>query len=71
LAEQLGAPVMLEFEVGEGQGESAHAKDLAIQQARQQAAEQAVEQDPFVKSLLRDFDGRVVPGSVQPGPSLQ
>ena len=71
LTEQLGSPLQIEFEVGEVQGESAHAKDLARQQARQQAAEQAVEQDPFVKSLLRDFDGRVVPGSVQPGPSLQ
>ena len=71
LVEQLGSPLMLEFEVGEGQGESAHARDVAKQQARQHAAEQAVEQDPFVKSLLRDFDGRVVPGSIQPGPSLQ
>ena len=71
LTERFGDPVSLEFEVGEGQGESAHAKDLARQQARQQAAERAVEQDPFVRSLLHDFDGRVVPGSVHPGPSLQ
>ena len=71
LVEQLGGPLLLEFQVGEGQGESAHAKDVARQLARQRAAEQSVEQDPFVKSLLRDFDGRVVPGSVQPGPSLQ
>ena len=71
LAERLGSPLSLEFEVGEGQGESAHAKDMARQQDRQRAAEQAVELDPFVRSLLRDFDGRVVPGSVQPGPSLQ
>ena len=71
LAERLGAPLLLEFEIGEGHGESAHAKDLARQQLRQRAAEEAVEQDPFVRSLLQDFDGRVVPGSVQPGPSLQ
>ena len=71
LVEQLGAPLLLELEVGEVVGESAHAKDLARQQARQRAAEQAVEQDPFVRSLLHDFDGRVVPGSIQPGPSLQ
>ena len=71
LAEQLGHPVTVRFEIGQGQGESAHARDIAKQQALQLAAEQAVEQDPFVKSLLRDFDGRVVPGSIQPGPSLQ
>ena len=71
LVEQLGSPLMLEFEVGEAQGDSAHARDVAKQQARLHAAERAVEQDPFVKSLLRDFDGRVVPGSIQPGPSLQ
>ena len=71
LVEHLGEPLLLELEVGEVVGESAHAKDLARQQARQRAAEQAVEQDPFVRSLLHDFDGRVVPGSIQPGPSLQ
>jgi DNA polymerase-3 subunit gamma/tau len=34
--------------------------------ARQQAAERALDADPLVQALVRDFDARVVPGSVRP-----
>jgi DNA polymerase-3 subunit gamma/tau len=39
------------------------------QDARQQAAEQALATDPFVQSLMRDFDARVIPESIKPAAS--
>ncbi len=69
LSEHFGVGVTLRIEVGATQGQTAHAIDVAGQQARQQAAELAVDNDPFVQALVRDFGGQVVPGSVRPGPA--
>ena len=40
----------------------------AIQQAqqKQEQAVAAIEQDPFVRELIENFDGRVVESSVRP-----
>jgi DNA polymerase-3 subunit gamma/tau len=54
------------FEIGAGEGSSAHALDLVAQQARQEAAELAIEQDPFVRALIQDFGAKVVTGSIRP-----
>jgi len=70
LAERFGVAVQLRFEIGEGSGQSAHALDVAAQNVRQATAEDLVQRDPFVQALMKDFGGQVVPGSVQPGPSL-
>lgn len=35
-------------------------------QARQRAAEALIEQDPLVQAMMRDFDAKIVPGSIQP-----
>jgi DNA polymerase-3 subunit gamma/tau len=67
LTEYFGFVVQVHFEIGAGQGKSAHAVDLAAQAARQQAAEHSVTIDPFVQALVKDFGAHVVPGSVRPG----
>jgi DNA polymerase-3 subunit gamma/tau len=67
LSEYFGVKVELDFEIGEGQGRSAHAIDLVAQQVRQDAAEVAIGQDAFVQSLIQDFGAQVVPGSIRPG----
>jgi DNA polymerase-3 subunit gamma/tau len=33
---------------------------------RQARAEAIILQDPFVQSLMRDFDAKIVPGSIKP-----
>jgi len=71
LTEYFGFVVQVYFEFGEGQGQSAHAVDLAAQAARQQAAEHSVTIDPFVQALMKDFGAHVVPGSVRPGHASQ
>ena len=67
LTEYFGFVVQVHFEIGAGQGQSAHAVDLAAQAARQQAAEHSVTIDPFVQALVKDFGAQVVPGSIRPG----
>lgn len=66
LSDYFGFKVELLFEIGAGEGSSAHALDLVAQQARQDAAEVAIDQDPFVQALIQDFGAKVVPGSIRP-----
>lgn len=66
LSDYFGIPVELTFEIGAGQGMSAHALDLVAQKAQQDAAEVVIEQDPFVRALIQDFGAKVVPGSIRP-----
>jgi DNA polymerase-3 subunit gamma/tau len=39
---------------------------LAAQAERQRQAEDAIMADPFVQTLMRDYGGKIVPGSLQP-----
>ena len=71
LSAYFGVNVQLRFEIGAGSGLSAHAIDVAAQNARQKAAEDIVQQDAFVQVLVKEFGAQVIPGSVQPGPTLQ
>ena len=41
-------------------------RNAAIENARQQRAQDIVMNDPFVQSMVREFDARVVPGSIKP-----
>jgi DNA polymerase-3 subunit gamma/tau len=66
LNDYFGFEIELLFEIGTGEGVSAHALDLVAQQARQEAAELAIEQDPFVRALIQDFGAKVVAGSIRP-----
>jgi len=66
LAAQFGGPVQLDIIAGETGEATSHAVAQAARKSRQQAAETAVQSDPFVQTLINDFGGAVVPGSVQP-----
>ncbi|MCK9517160.1 MAG: DNA polymerase III subunit gamma/tau [Ottowia sp.] len=64
LADQ-GHPVRLELEFGSVS--DSPAKRRAAARARRLAdAEALLMADPFVQKMMRDFDARVVPGSIQP-----
>lgn len=41
-------------------------RNAALENARQQRAQDIVMNDPFVQAMVRDFDARVVPGSIKP-----
>ncbi len=41
-------------------------RNAAIENARQQRAQDIVMNDPFVQTMVREFDARVVPGSIKP-----
>jgi len=62
---QFGHEVQLS--VSTGQVLDSTAKRLAHENAERQArAEAIILQDPFVQSLMRDFDAKIVPGSIKP-----
>ena len=66
LGAHFGAPVRLDVEVGHvggGTAAAASARDRAERLAQAQAS---IEADPFVRALIEDFDGAIVPGSVRP-----
>ncbi|RPH65885.1 MAG: DNA polymerase III subunit gamma/tau [Burkholderiales bacterium] len=66
LAAHFGAPVRLEVEVGPVRGATAAAASAREHADRQAQAQAAIEADPFVRALIEDFDGSIVPGSVRP-----
>ncbi|WP_101101097.1 DNA polymerase III subunit gamma/tau [Macromonas bipunctata] len=62
--QQAGHAVRLQLEQGPVSDSQAR-RQVAAGQARQRAAEDAAAQDPLVQALLRDFGGKMVPGSIQ------
>ncbi|HTK01676.1 MAG TPA: DNA polymerase III subunit gamma/tau [Bordetella sp.] len=65
LCEHFGQSLRLDVLVGATGEATAHAVAQQVRAERQRAAEVAVEADPFVRSLLSDFGGQVVPGSIR------
>jgi DNA polymerase III subunit gamma/tau len=66
LSQQLGRAVKLSVEVGAVTGATA-ASARSRQEADTQARAQAdIEGDAFVRTLLTDFDGTIIPDSVRP-----
>ena len=63
-----GHDVKLGVEVG-AITDSPARRNAAAAQARQQAAEDIILKDPFVQDMLRDFGGKIVPGSIKPNQS--
>ncbi|WP_213959264.1 DNA polymerase III subunit gamma/tau [Variovorax sp. dw_954] len=61
----LGHGVRLAVEVGNVVDSPARRNRLAAE-ARQRAAEEAIRNDPLVQSMMRDFDARIVPGTLRP-----
>ncbi|MES2511295.1 MAG: DNA polymerase III subunit gamma/tau [Pseudomonadota bacterium] len=41
-------------------------RNLAAQQERQRQAEELIQNDPFVQDMMRNWGGKVVPGSIKP-----
>lgn len=60
-----GYPVSLSVELGSVSDTPAR-RLLATQAQRQRQAEDTVMADPFVQTLMRDYGGKIVPGSLQP-----
>jgi DNA polymerase-3 subunit gamma/tau len=60
-----GHDVSLGVEVGSVTDSPAR-RNAAAAQARQKAAEEIILKDPFVQDMMRDFGGKIVPGSIKP-----
>jgi DNA polymerase-3 subunit gamma/tau len=65
LCEHFGQSLRLDVQVGATGDATAHAVAQQVRAERQRAAEEAVEADPFVRSLLSDFGGHIVAGSIR------
>ena len=61
----LGHEVRLAIEIG-GVVDSPARRNKLAAEARQRAAEEAIHNDPLVQSMMRDFDARIVPGTLRP-----
>jgi DNA polymerase III subunit gamma/tau len=60
-----GYAVQLHITVGTVQDSPAQ-RNVATAKARMAEAEASLRADPFVQSLMRDFGGKIVPGTIQP-----
>ena len=69
LTERFGRPVRVDTELG-AVWYTASAEAQAHREACQRAAEDTVANDPFVNSMIREFDAWVVPGSITPPPAV-
>ncbi|SAK76638.1 DNA polymerase III subunits gamma and tau [Caballeronia hypogeia] len=65
LTERLGRAIEVTVNVGPAR-RTAAALDAAERAKRQHEAEQEIQQDPFVRSLIRDFGASIVQGSIRP-----
>ena len=66
LEQHFGVPVRLRFEIGQTGDATAFAVAESERQARQAEAERAIMADPFVRELLDNFGGQIVPDSIRP-----
>ncbi|HEY0878143.1 MAG TPA: DNA polymerase III subunit gamma/tau C-terminal domain-containing protein, partial [Zeimonas sp.] len=66
LRAHFGADVRLDVEVGRVEGTTAAVVSERERADRQAQAQAAIESDPFVRTLIEEFDGSIVPGSVRP-----
>ncbi|GAB2875642.1 hypothetical protein GCM10027277_51120 [Pseudoduganella ginsengisoli] len=68
LTERFNRPIRVETELGPV-WYTASAEAQAHREAVQRAAEETVANDPFIKSMIREFGAFVVPGSIVPPPA--
>ena len=66
LGAHFGAPVRIDVEVGRVGTVTVAAASERERAERQANAQASIEADPFVRTLIDDFDGAIVPGSVRP-----
>ncbi|HLS56612.1 MAG TPA: DNA polymerase III subunit gamma/tau [Zeimonas sp.] len=66
LGAHFGAPVRLEVELGRVGSATVAAASERARAERQARAQASIETDPFVRTLIDEFGGAIVPGSVRP-----
>ncbi len=66
LQQHFGAPLRVTISVGESEGTSPAAIAEREREQRQAQAVAEIEQDPFVRELVENFDGRVVESTIKP-----
>lgn len=71
LSEYFAQSIQLVIEYGDTGDATAHAVEQAKLAERQRQAEVQVAQDPFVLSLIQDFDGSVKAGSIKATPLVR
>lgn len=69
LTAHFGRPVRLTAETGSVGGTTAAAQSRREMDARVARAHESIDADPFVRTLIDDFGGRVLPDSVKPNES--
>ena len=65
LSRHFGAPVRLAVELGTIGGSTAASQMRQQQDERAARAQESIEADPFVRALVTEFDGRVLPESIR------
>lgn len=65
VSDHLGRAVTLDVEVGTVDGDTAIARARAQEQIRLAQARETIEADPFIQTLLEEFDGQIVPDSIR------
>ena len=68
LSQHFGRPIRVQVEVGRIEGLTAARQDEQHRSEQIEATREALEADPFVKTLMADFGGRILPDSVSPKP---
>lgn len=66
LSQHFDRPVQLIVTLGEASGDTPAAQLLREKEQRQGEAEAEIQNDPFVQTLVRDFDATVLPDSIKP-----
>ncbi|HCP78063.1 MAG: DNA polymerase III subunit gamma/tau [Pusillimonas sp.] len=66
LSEHFGLVVTLRVEFGVTGSDTAHAVQQAEREQRQREAEASAQSDPLIRDLLREFDARILSGSIVP-----
>jgi DNA polymerase-3 subunit gamma/tau len=65
LAAYFGKPCKIDVELGEAESLTAAAEDADAAAQAQARAEAQIHADPMVQSILNDFGGKIVPGSIR------
>jgi DNA polymerase III subunit gamma/tau len=68
LTQHFGRPQRLSVAIGAVAGTTHAGQERSAREARQAEAVAAIQSDPFVQTLVADFGGVVVPGSIRPRP---
>jgi DNA polymerase-3 subunit gamma/tau len=66
LEDRLGKKLRLQVVIGATHGKTPAEREEKERQRKQADAVASVEQDPFVRELVENFDGRVVESSIKP-----